>query len=210
MGENKPVAKTVIKLHQELLKYLLARLDRDNGEHLRGVIMLRGKDTNTTGARVLKRYTFSRVEDYYSYEKEIENFVEQGARFYINPTPKSYEQIALDFSVEVAKRIRGREYNTLKNLYDSVADANTGVKDKRIWIIDIDYNPPVQSTSKVILDLVAMGKYGGLVKTPNGVHILLTPLDPRLIKELLDNVGIGLKDYEILKNSMTPIGYKPN
>lgn len=197
------MSKTIIN-KEYILDLLFSRITNPEDEHIRAQILIRNKDVGKTSkhTKTFKRYTFSTREDFDKYKDEIINLVlTKEARFYVNPTIKSYEDIGYDLLVETVDRVRHKSFSNLKTLYDSVADRNTGLKDKRIWLIDIDV-PEVDSEvlAKIILDLGL--NYTAFNKTKNGYHLLIKPMNPKDINQIMEPHNL---DYEILKNSQTEV-----
>lgn len=197
----------------ELLQKLFSELEafkRVESEpedfHYRGMVMVRNKDVGKQKSRILKRYTFNSWEDYLKYYEEIDTFLKrENARFYINPTIKSYKAIAFDLLEALPQRLRsGRDLHSVRSLYDSVADSNTGIKTK-VWIIDID-NPEitVDEIDKIKASLFD-ANYVDYGLTPNGVHFLVVAQHIEHLKKKIESAYEG--PYEIKKNSHTLIAH---
>lgn len=206
---------TLLEQKEELMRQLLTECLKGPDYHLRGAVIQRRKDNPgmKSEARIIKRYTFNTIDDFEYYKEEIQEYVKLfNARFYINPTPRSYSAVALDVLEKIANLLVHKNHEAIKNVYDSTADSNTGVKASRLWLIDIDAteDPKTSWMAELIMFL-----YGSIPSTetilisptPNGYHILVPPhkRESHFIKELEQKHNVEIS-YKI--NSATLIYWK--
>jgi len=164
----------------EFAKSLLLECLKGPDYHMRGSIIQRKKDNPEMkkDAKVLKRYTFDKPEDFDNYKDEILEYVERyNARFYLNPNVKSYQTVALETLQKIAELLIQRNYEAVKNAYDSVGDSNAGIKTYRLWLIDIDMTEETKSSglADLLLYFHELGTYIHITPTPNGYHLLVSP-----------------------------------
>lgn len=190
------------------LEYIVDGVKDNPDLHFRAMVMKRKKDGHKED-KILKRYTLN-SESVDKYFQEIVDLCDkEKARFYINPTAKSYKDIAFDVMTKTAESIQYQNYEFVKRLYDSVADANTGVREHRKWIMDIDFKNEVctpESCSSAIRDL--FGYYDEknlnylIHDTKNGAHFIVEPhySEPRKLEKIFEGSGYS---YEIKTNAYT-------
>lgn len=201
---------------KEFMKRLFAEIS-DPDQHIRANLIIRRKDNpNMKGdARVIKRYCFKSYEDF---EKNLDEIIDWcnkfNARFYVNPTIKSFKAIAFETLQRLAENLSQNQFSNVKNLYDSVGDANTGVHGKRLWTLDIDnvYDlEPVMLMKDIYDYCTEAGKqikqltaHFGTVLTKTGIHVLVRPhnYDGEAIRKLSEKYGV---EIELKKNVQTPI-----
>lgn len=190
-----------------LLMKLLKRIENED-EHLRGIIIVRGKDNDNPSSKVgiLRRYTFNSYEDYLKDEDEIKILCDTfGGRFYINPTVKSYRSIAYEMLEGLAKDLKSANFKHIKRLYDSVADANVGIHDKKLWVVDIDKMKEPSDVMAYVSYFTKLNLYVDYTDTKNGCHLLVKPhqVDLDALEKL--RLELGTEEVTIKKNALTLI-----
>ena len=187
------------------LTSLVYFLSGDEDEHLRGHVMTRNKDGKET--RIIKRFSITKKNYEEVYIEAIQLCIKHGARFYVNPTPKSYESIAYDVLVKTAESIKHKNFKYVRRLYDSVADSNKGIRGKSFWMIDVD-SGPTPGLKAFVEDMKEVfskeSDCSFLINTKGGVHLLFRPynVDYDGLAALAAEHGVG---YELKKNALTLI-----
>lgn len=180
------------------LKLLFRKLENNGDQHFRGQIIQRTTDGNKE-TKILKRYTFDTLDKLDKAMPEIKELCDtNNARFYLNPNVKSYKAIGFDLLERTVQNLRSENYKAMRTMYDSVADANKGIRDKQYWILDIDTKDElayIHITNNSGIDFKDSIEIG----TKNGRHILIRPQQLKLdLKDMKDTYFT-----EVKKNSMT-------
>ena len=193
----------------DTLASLVSFLSSNEDEHLRGHVITRNKDGKKT--RIIKRFSITKSNYEDVYIEAVQLCREHGARFYVNPTPKSYESIAYDVLVETAESIKHGDFKYVRRLYDSVADRNRGIRGKSFWLLDVDFDydfGPTPGFKAFVEDMKEVfskeSDCSFLIKTKGGVHLLFRPynVDYDGLAALAAKHGV---DYELKKNALTLI-----
>lgn len=185
----------MISMLRETINKFLSQVETDD-QHIRASIIKRRKDNPEMdrGAQIIKRYTFETIEDYDKHKEEIISTCNlQNARFYVNPTVKSYRAIAHALATEAVRLLGQGEFKKHRALYDSVADANTGVHGKRFWVVDLDDGEGHWNVDDVIKIYKEDALYITHTKTKNGHHVVVKSYDSRK-----DTLSIKKNSYVLL------------
>lgn len=201
-------------MKEELIKALLKRCEDSPDHHLRGSIIQRRKENSEldTGARIIKRYTFKNYAEFEKRKEEILNYVKLfDARFYLNPTVKSYETIGFEVLEKIASNLKLKQAESIKQTYDSVADANTGIRAGRLWVVDVDgysaFKPDFYvQVYNYFRNIIGRETAIFFTETPNGIHILVEPhkKDPAELNKFMHNYGVTA-EYKM--NAATVVYY---
>lgn len=187
-------------IDKKFLRILFERLDNPD-QHYRAQVIKRDKDDPGLGhTQVLKRFTFSNMQDFEKREQSIIELCDNmNARFYINPTSKSFRTIALETLKELASNISNDQYKKAKRIYDSVADRNSGIKEKRLWLIDLDKLEDDYDIKAIELYCKEKDVYVYTLPTKNGHHVIIKPFDIQ---------NSALRTFDIKKNHNTLLYWK--
>lgn len=205
----------------EQIKTLLSFESEDEFYHLQ--ILKRKKDCNeqdkgkNNSARTIKTYCINNIEYFNSKEQEIKNLCELfKARAYINLNKKSYMKSAYEMNIEIATRIRNKQFDHIYRAYDTVIGKSEVNIDEKRWIIDIDNIEFIDNISNSLLKLepyfLAINncdpigdKIITLVPTVSGVHIITKPFNRKQIEPFK-----CLYPFDIHKNNPTILYYNDN
>lgn len=146
---------------------------------IKGIIIKRKKDNPDEKRDVfISTYYFTSSSQFEDRMEEIKTICDAlNARFYVNPTIKSFKNVAFDMSEKVPVKIRHGSFSGMKTLFDSTVDENTGAF--RTWILDLDTTPVINLDD--INDMIARFKeanadiYLGEVSTVTGKHVFVRP-----------------------------------
>lgn len=155
-------------------------LNKHEGYFYHAKLICRKKDTEVLHVnekfRMIRSYFF---EDYdeisFRYDDIKRKCDDNNARLYINLTPKSYHRVCIESAKYILDRTIDKNYQSLHRVLDKKAANDTGLKGRRVWIIDVDmesdgYNIDVFKT----IAPYVMGKIDS-IDTPNGFHMLVEP-----------------------------------
>lgn len=180
---------------RETINKFLSQVENED-QHIRASIIKRRKDNPEmdSEAQIIKRYTFETIKDYDRYAGDIEYICKmQNARFYVNPTVKSYKTIAFKVLSAMVNHIGNENYERVKTTYDSVADSDTGIHSKRFWVVDLDDGEGDWRIDDVVKIYKEDGLYITHTKTKNGYHVVVRPYDNRK-----DTLSIKKNAYVLL------------
>ena len=204
---EKDLKHDMLYLKDQLAETLITECLKDPNYHLRGAVVQRRKDNPgmKNDSKIIKRYTFNTVDDFNYYKDEIQSYVKLfNARFYLQPSVKSYETIGLEVLNQLATLFIHRDYEAIKNMYDTIADGNTGVKSLRLWLIDADVN---ENTNKDWLPELIMYLYENV---PQGQKLLITPTLSGYHILTVPHKRDNNKIKEIANKNKVEISYKTN
>jgi len=147
-------------------------------------ILQRKKDNSEQTKQSITKDTFIiySLEDLNKIKEKCINIATRyNARVYINLNKKSLKRIAFGTLKCISDYIFSEDYRSVKNAYNSIA-CSSGVvnsSDKR-WIIDIDDIDDKDSVMEILNKNNVI--VHGIVKTPNGCHIITSPFN---IKDII-------------------------
>lgn len=170
--------------------------------YLSGSIVSRTKDGKDNRGFVVNSYTFSNTKQFLKLEDEIKLLCNEfNARFYLGVNIKHNPTVALDMIVALSQYIKSG-HGDLSKLFISSTAKNTGVRDSRVWIIDVDedFEKLIDVLESLDENSSFFDNYLGLIPTPNGLHILIKPHE-------LDKKFMSGKIGDLKRNDMTVIYY---
>lgn len=137
--------------------------------------------------KVIKEYYVDNA-DYLDKKREsiIESCEKYNARATIRLNKRSYKKCALKMLLEVAQRIDGEQYRSVKSGYSSVAGRYPADPEKK-WLLDIDkgdidFGDPF-AMENLRQDLYQYNPVGekqiALIKSKTGYHMIVRPFDMR-------------------------------
>lgn len=176
-------------------------------------LMRRKKDNpDAKSVKVIKDMYVDNLE--YLQERE-QSIIEMcdffNARAYIRLNRRSYEDVAFQLNVDLAKALQSNQHKHVSRLF-SKACGRTHVEPNKIWIIDMDHEDfpnresfghGVSDVQTVITELqteIQNREYKilGNIPTPNGCHILTNPFNVKKFKEQFPEIDIHKDNPTIL------------
>lgn len=167
-------------------------------------IMKRKKEHPEIGSNsiVIKTYYIKSHQQLEDLREEMTALAEVlDARVYINLNRRSFEKIAFHTMIKISNIMMNKDWNSVKQAYDSVCGANHNEKNKK-WIIDIDSKADdLYEYYKVIEraePILEFAKVLAIVNTKNGYHLITRPFDCREFSIVFPLVDIQKNNPTIL------------
>ena len=125
------------------------------------------------------------------------------ARAYINLNPRSYEKVAFGMLVKISNQILNKDFENVKNAYESVTGAASCVGQK-VWVVDIDTKDEEEIKFAKSAVIVCDPGPAVLMEVPtkNGVHLITEPFNTQQFKEYYKTDGM-FPVPDIQKNNPT-------
>jgi len=188
--------------------YLRDKLDfSDKNMFYMVQLQQRKKDDESFPAnnRTVKTYFIDSLKDYDRLEPEIKRLSDEtGSRVYIRLNRRSYEDVALQVNKELAQILKDKNFQHLKNLVPSAA-GKVNSEPWKNWIIDIDYkdwdyqkygdiNKGALKDLELFISLLEPHTVESKVKfrvpTLNGCHLITSPFNCQIFKQIYPNIDI--------------------
>ena len=168
-------------------------------------ILKRKKDNNDMGAdnKLLKDIYFDSPEKFWDKEQEIKDFCKFfNARAYIYLNRRDTNDIALECLDIAIDRIICNAQRSLRSVYATACGRKQSDPNKK-WVVDIDSTDSKEIN--FVKSLVDQARPEGNkilfeLPTPNGLHLITKPFDPRDLKEALESQSI---EFSIQKKQPT-------
>lgn len=180
MKERKEMVNNFEKV-KELFFTVLDEKNVNNDLFLKGKIIRRKKDNPEIKRDfVVCSYCFKSSEEF---EKRIDEIIKlcdaMNARFYLNPTIKSYKSVTFDMLDSMSILLRHKTYRATKDLFEKASDMNKGFI--KVWIMDVDKdeNISLDDINKMV-DKIKNEKFEFYIDeldTINGKHVFFKPHD---------------------------------
>jgi len=163
----------------ELLREVLSWDDIDGCFYPISIIQ-RSKDGHPFSQRILDHFYVDSLEKFNVLEQQIKDIcIENNARTYINPGPKSKERVASILLKRLADRFGSKNFEGLHKLYPSCVGECP--QERKVWVLDCDTQEELDS---VRLDLRGHDISYVVIPTQSAGHILVHPFDVRDFKSL--------------------------
>lgn len=144
-------------------------------------LIRRGKDHPDLPAANyhFKNYYIRSIDDFNKYENEIKavcNLLK--LRAYISVTIKSFKQVALNTSAELARRIANGDFKKSYIVYDSCS-AKYRNKFMKRYVVDIDDISKIDLIKNVINNIKPFNEQKIILEVPtkSGMHLITKPFD---------------------------------
>lgn len=163
-------------------------------------------------SKLYKSYTVACAADLDALAPKIAKCsMDNAARAYFDPTPKSWKKVSVQMMKSLADIIGSGDYDQCYKLADRVIGSGCSVG-QRLWVVDVDEEGDVDNTiyciNQTVFEMVASTGYKQeykmmLVPTPNGFHILSSPFDLAKFRENWSKMMPGKEQPEVKKNNPT-------
>lgn len=162
-------------------------------------IIQRGKDTNTTGNRLIRYYCIFSMAQFVGYADEIKKLCEAFcARAYIHLNRRDARHIGIDMLTDIAERIRTSNFSHLHRIH-STACGRYGHKKDKSWVIDIDGEASVDKIVAGIAQLQPVGdKFVAKIPTKSGCHLITHPFNTAEFAKLYPQVDVHKNNPTVL------------
>lgn len=159
---------------------------------------------------IVKRYMFKTLEQFRDTQEEIKELCKVfNARFYVSTNIKSLEEITFDMVEEIPIILRRKQYHLTRRLFESAADINRGIKESRLWILDIDdikqNSQEFDELVEELLEHLDGNNIEAVIETVNGYHVLIKPQNLMW----LDKDEELSRKIELKRNALTLAYYEP-
>lgn len=150
--------------------------------------------------RTIKNFFIQSKEYYWKHEEEIKELcINNKARAYFRLNVRNLEKIALQTLSKIASNIASKNYD-IYNSFEQACGLHHSDTDKK-WIIDIDGDILLVNLIKPEIEKLLKESNGvikGLVKTPNGYHIISNPFNLQKFKQTNPHIDVHKDNPTIL------------